>query len=244
MPVVIICPSCDARFSVLEDLIPKAGRLMRCNNCGHRWHGVMQEPAQSKSKRFTNKKPPPPKTDTPSRHDDDEFEAWDVPRRSVRVAAVSFVRRVIAKINNFFSAIQRLILNLWRLVWRVLRFPFDIMKRLLRLTLRLAILGAIAFGVLRLSCYGRTYVPPDMQGIFAQGCSLSKHSEKIMMPYVTKATRVARNYGRAYLPSREINMMSEFFSKSLSELPESLPFLEEEPAERQRPSEPVVRRGR
>ena len=218
---------------------------MRCNNCGHQWHGMMQEPAQAKSKRFTHKKPPaPPKSDTPPRHDDDEFEAWDVPRRSVRVATVSFVRRVMARIKKFFSAVQRWILSLWLFVWRVLRFPFNIIKRLLRLTLKLAILGAIAFGVLRLSCYGRTYVPPDMKGIFAQGCSLSKRSEKIMMPYVTKATRVAHNYGRAYLPSREINMMSEFFSKSLSQLPESLPFLEEEPAERQRPSEPVVRRGR
>lgn len=244
MPVVIICPSCDARFSVLEDLIPKTGRLMRCNNCGHRWHGKIQSEMEEKAKRFTNKKPPPPKIDPPSRHSDDEFEAWDVPRRSVRVATVSFVRRVMALIKNFFSAVQRLLLGLWLFVWRLLRLPFDIIKRLVRLTLKIAILGVVAFGVLRVSCYGHAYVPPQIQEIFAKGCKLSNRYEKIMMPYVNKTIRTARNYARAYLPSREINMMSEFFSESLSQLPDSLPFLEEEPAQNQRPREPVVRRGR
>lgn len=244
MPVVIICPSCDARFSVLEDLIPATGRQMRCNNCGHRWHGTIQIGIEEKAKRFSDQNSPAQTATPSSHHDDSAIEAWHVPQRSVKVATASLVRRVTERGRKIMAMGRRWMRGVGRLIWRVLRIPFNIIKRLVRLALKLAIVGAIAFGVLRVSCYGHAYVPPQIKAIFAKGCGLSNRYEKMMMPYVRKTTRAVRAYGSAYLPSREINMMSEFFSDSLSHLPSSLPFLEEEPATKQRPSEPVVRRGR
>ena len=35
--MIIVCPSCEKRFNVDEDLIPDKGRLLKCGNCNQTW---------------------------------------------------------------------------------------------------------------------------------------------------------------------------------------------------------------
>lgn len=36
--MILTCPSCHARFSVADRLIPEGGRTVRCSKCTHAWH--------------------------------------------------------------------------------------------------------------------------------------------------------------------------------------------------------------
>ena len=35
--MIIVCPSCEKRFNVDENLIPDKGRLLKCGNCNQTW---------------------------------------------------------------------------------------------------------------------------------------------------------------------------------------------------------------
>tara|TARA_B100001057_G_scaffold112748_1_gene110928 strand:+ start:51 stop:521 length:471 start_codon:yes stop_codon:yes gene_type:complete len=35
--MIIICPCCDKKFEVDENLIPNKGRLLKCGSCDHTW---------------------------------------------------------------------------------------------------------------------------------------------------------------------------------------------------------------
>jgi predicted Zn finger-like uncharacterized protein len=36
--MILNCPECNARFLVADNLIPEAGRTVRCGACSHQWH--------------------------------------------------------------------------------------------------------------------------------------------------------------------------------------------------------------
>ena len=38
--MILVCPSCDAKFKVPDNAIPPEGRKVRCANCGHAWHAT------------------------------------------------------------------------------------------------------------------------------------------------------------------------------------------------------------
>ena len=35
--MIITCPSCEKKFEVNSNLIPKKGRILRCGSCNHEW---------------------------------------------------------------------------------------------------------------------------------------------------------------------------------------------------------------
>lgn len=38
--MILVCPSCEAKFKVPDNAIPPEGRKVRCANCGHAWHAT------------------------------------------------------------------------------------------------------------------------------------------------------------------------------------------------------------
>ena len=48
--MIIACPSCDKKFNVEDSLIPKDGRQLQCNACGHKWFFKIKPVKQSLKK--------------------------------------------------------------------------------------------------------------------------------------------------------------------------------------------------
>ncbi len=36
--MIVVCPNCNKKFNIDEELIPKEGRLLKCGSCNHAWH--------------------------------------------------------------------------------------------------------------------------------------------------------------------------------------------------------------
>ena len=36
--MIIVCPNCNKKFNIDENLIPEKGRLLKCSSCDHTWH--------------------------------------------------------------------------------------------------------------------------------------------------------------------------------------------------------------
>jgi len=49
--MILDCPACRARFQVADQLIPAAGRVVRCSRCTHEWF-VQPEPRDEAFERF------------------------------------------------------------------------------------------------------------------------------------------------------------------------------------------------
>lgn len=46
-PMIVQCPTCNARFMVADALIPPAGRTVRCGACSHQWHLASANPEEA-----------------------------------------------------------------------------------------------------------------------------------------------------------------------------------------------------
>ena len=36
--MIIVCPNCNKKFNIDENLIPEKGRLLKCSSCDYTWH--------------------------------------------------------------------------------------------------------------------------------------------------------------------------------------------------------------
>ena len=36
--MIVVCPNCNKKFNINENLIPRKGRLLQCSSCNHKWH--------------------------------------------------------------------------------------------------------------------------------------------------------------------------------------------------------------
>ena len=36
--MIVVCPNCNKKFNINENLIPQKGRLLQCSSCNHKWH--------------------------------------------------------------------------------------------------------------------------------------------------------------------------------------------------------------
>lgn len=58
--MVLVCPNCSSRFKVKPEALGEKGRLVRCANCGHKWHASvddLQESVAAKSQAATKAAP-------------------------------------------------------------------------------------------------------------------------------------------------------------------------------------------
>lgn len=56
--MVLVCPNCSSRFKVKPEALGEKGRLVRCANCGHKWHASvadLQESVKPKAKAAAKK---------------------------------------------------------------------------------------------------------------------------------------------------------------------------------------------
>lgn len=58
--MVLVCPSCSSRFKVKPEALGEKGRLVRCANCGNKWHASvddLQESTAAKPKKAAKAAP-------------------------------------------------------------------------------------------------------------------------------------------------------------------------------------------
>ena len=36
--MIVVCPNCNKKFNIDENLIPEKGRLLKCSSCNHTWY--------------------------------------------------------------------------------------------------------------------------------------------------------------------------------------------------------------
>ncbi len=64
--MILVCPSCDAKFKVPDNAIPPEGRKVRCANCGHAWHATTADELKAPAKSASTAKPAAPRATVPS----------------------------------------------------------------------------------------------------------------------------------------------------------------------------------
>lgn len=209
MPLVVNCPSCNAFFSVLEDLVPKEGRTMRCNNCGHVWHGMAQEknipqkpqetqvpqektaePAKKFQKDVPHRKIVIPKRGAAQEAQEKEkeeafeeqFDSWDAPTPKKKKEKKEDAESITPFQFQGFDQLPKE--NFMRRFFRIFyRMAFVIP---IRLSIFLVILGGISYGVLTLSCHFQSFIPKDFQTYSRPVCAQIAVYDRMIMSYGTR----------------------------------------------------------
>ncbi|MBO6506401.1 MAG: zinc-ribbon domain-containing protein [Kordiimonadaceae bacterium] len=57
--MILVCPSCDAKFKVPDNAIPPEGRKVRCANCGNAWHATKADELKAPPRAATAAAPKP-----------------------------------------------------------------------------------------------------------------------------------------------------------------------------------------
>ncbi len=47
--MIIVCPNCNKKFNIDENLIPEKGRLLKCSSCDYTWHYNIPTKNETKS---------------------------------------------------------------------------------------------------------------------------------------------------------------------------------------------------
>ena len=64
--MILVCPSCDAKFKVPDNAIPPEGRKVRCANCGNAWHATKADELKAPPRQASPAKPPAPRPASPA----------------------------------------------------------------------------------------------------------------------------------------------------------------------------------
>ena len=53
--MIVVCPNCNKKFKINENLIPENGRLLKCGSCNHTWHYTLPDEDQKETvEKFKN----------------------------------------------------------------------------------------------------------------------------------------------------------------------------------------------
>lgn len=66
--MIIACPKCFTRYNVPEASLGSAGRMVKCKNCGHKWHQAPKEPAAQQPEQPQPQQPQQPQAQQPQAH--------------------------------------------------------------------------------------------------------------------------------------------------------------------------------
>jgi len=98
----LICPNCNARYDVADDVIPKGGRDVQCSSCTKTWFqmDVQAAPEDDQSKPLLTPTPPsqPKSVDAGAPMDARDTEAK--PRRPLDSAVANILREEAARDGN------------------------------------------------------------------------------------------------------------------------------------------------
>ena len=60
--MIIVCPNCNKKFDIDQNLIPSKGRLLQCGSCNHSWfyklkleeEKIVEDPIIKDKSKFSN----------------------------------------------------------------------------------------------------------------------------------------------------------------------------------------------
>jgi predicted Zn finger-like uncharacterized protein len=79
--MILVCPSCAARYDVDGSKFPPEGRKVRCQKCGHAWHQAPEADRAEIEEAIFN---PPPEPAPPGSNSEPEPEPEPAPRAEAR----------------------------------------------------------------------------------------------------------------------------------------------------------------